>query len=63
MLARDPPYVDATGYVTASDDSLFAYLGPSQRDGARQQIDVVRAKHQVSSEFHEKTLAFFERFI
>jgi hypothetical protein len=61
-LAADPTFVDANGFVQPAAYHAPAVLDlPSgKRTGVTDQLMVLRAEHHVSSQYHDRTAAFFD---
>lgn len=60
-----PAHVDSNGYLTNDAEGAAAVvtLPAGKRNAVEMQLDVLRARHQVSSEFHHRTVAFFDRHV
>jgi hypothetical protein len=61
-LVADATYVDPRGIVQPAADHAPAVLGlpPHKRKGVQAQLTVLQAQHHVSSEYHDRTVAFFD---
>lgn len=61
-LVADPTFVDAQGFVLPAADEAPAVLAlaAGKRAGVEEQLKVLRAEHHVSSQYHHRTVAFFE---
>jgi hypothetical protein len=60
-LVANPNYVDTNGLVLPAADGAPAVLAlpVGKRTGVEEQLKVLRAEHHVSSQFHDRTVAFF----
>jgi hypothetical protein len=61
-LIANPLHVGTDGYVLSSADGAEIVIGLPERKNrsVQQQLKVLRAEHQVSAEFHHRTVAFFD---
>jgi len=63
-LVADPlsGYVDASGFVQPAADGAPAVLGlpAGKQQGVEDQLKTLRAEHHVSSQYHDRTVAFFD---
>jgi pimeloyl-ACP methyl ester carboxylesterase len=61
-LVADQAYVNAGGFVQPAADHAQAVraLPAGKRHGVKDQLAVLRAEHHVSSQYHDRTVAFFE---
>ncbi|MBC8078203.1 MAG: hypothetical protein H7Y32_19145, partial [Chloroflexales bacterium] len=61
-LTANLAYVDAGGFVQPAADTAPAVLSLStqKRKGVQAQLIVLRAEHHVSSQYHDRTVAFFD---
>lgn len=61
-LVADPAFVDAGGFVQPAADHAPAVLALSagKRNGIVDQLKVLRAEHHVSSQYHDRAVAFFD---
>jgi hypothetical protein len=61
-LLADPAFVDAGGFVLPAADRapVLLTLPLGKRTGVVEQLKVLRAEHHVSSQFHDRTVAFFD---
>jgi hypothetical protein len=64
-LVADSAYVDASGFVQPAADRAPALRGlpAGKRNGVEHQLKVLRAEHHVSSQYHDRTVAFFEAYV
>ena len=61
-LVADPAYVDANGFVqpAAHDAPAVLALPAGKQNGVHDQLKVLQAEHHVSSQYHDRTVAFFD---
>lgn len=61
-LVADPAYVDAGGFVQPAADDAPAVLAlpAGKRNGVEDQLKALRTEHHVSSQYHDRTVAFFD---
>jgi len=64
-LVTDPTYVDPNGFVLPAADNAPAVqaLPTDKRTGVHAQLQVLQAKHHVSSQYHDRTVAFFDTYL
>lgn len=62
LYAALAPYIDPNGFVLPSADTapVMEMLSIGKRTGVTDQLKVLRAEHHVSSEYHHRTVAFFD---
>jgi pimeloyl-ACP methyl ester carboxylesterase len=60
-LVADPTYVDANGLVlpAANEAPAVLALSTGKSDGVKEQLKALRTEHHVSSQYHSRTVAFF----
>jgi hypothetical protein len=65
FAALVPDNVDSDGYLVdgAEHSPAVEALPAPQREAVEMQLDVLRARHQVTAEFHHRTVAFFDRHV
>lgn len=61
-LVAAPAFVDAGGFVQPAADRAPAVLAlpAGKRNGVQEQLKALRAEHHVSSQYHDRTVAFFD---
>jgi hypothetical protein len=61
-LVADLNYVDASGFVQPAADDAQAVLDlpADKQKGVQAQLKVLRAGHHASSQYHDRTVAFFD---
>lgn len=65
LVADTTPCVDTNGFVLTEADQSAPVLGlpPGKQIGAQDQLQVLRAEHHVSSQYHDLTTAFFDAHV